>query len=686
MWLSMNKNYLNKLKLYYTKDNWKKLLLKSKIFSSMYNRNYFKNVDIENKEEMEYIKNESDLLLEHKFHFCDRWDMESCSTIYELNPFDWNACPNNDSEWTYELNRHDYLKKLIIAYWNTDNIKYIEALKYYIFNWIEKNPKESYGNTNMTRTIETGMRLVSWTPLILHLISMGYLNEKEFLCIADSMKEQIVFLKNSYLDKYRQSNWGIFQTVAIIQNCAWFREFFGKNITEIEKWAKEELLEQLNDQFLDDGFHWEQSIMYNVCLMNYILNMMVLQKKANENIDENINRILKKMYDCILYSIAPDYTIIAQSDSDIVDIRDSITKGAIFFNDSKLKALGYKVPDIETIWVFGTSIIPIYKSIKKIYPSEFNGIYYDSGNFYFRNNWTENANYTYLHNGLYGSAHKHSDLLNICNYYKGKPFLIDPGRYTYLYNGFRKYFKESSCHNVTSIDNFPISIYKDSWTYSYYAYSISNKVKTIGGINYIEMSYLVQNLDNNIAYCCRKCFMFPEGIWIIVDDIRAKGKNNSHTYFNLDSNVKIERISENELNLINDDVILKLGNDNKLSYKNSFQSRRYNEKEENIMLYTNDSCENEILLCTWMLPSNCTIKDTPIEIINKKDKVQLKENCKAKEIYVNEKLMYVIFIYNQQFYKGTFSLSYKDTLFYGRSIVLKKNTDVNKFEKLVFTV
>lgn len=678
MWLSMNKNYLNRLRLYYTKDNWKKLVLKSKIFSSIYDTNYFKNVDIENKEEMEYIKNEADLLLKNKFHFSDRWDMESCCTIYELSPFDWNACPNNDPEWTYELNRHDYLKKLIMAYWNTDDIKYIDALKNYIFNWIEINPKESFGKTNMTRTIETGMRLVSWTPLILHLISMGYLNEKEFLCIADSMKEQILFLKKNYLDKYTQSNWGIFQTVAIIQNCAWFRDFFGENIAEIEKWAKEELLEQLNTQILDDGFHWEQSIMYNVCLMNYILNMMVLQQKANENIDENINKILKKMYDCILYSIAPDYTIIAQSDSDIVDIRDALTRGAIFFNDSSLRALGYEIPDIETIWVFGTSIIPRYKNMIKSYPTELNGIYYDSGNFYFRNNWSKNANYTYLHNGPYGGAHKHSDLSNICNYYNGKAFLIDPGRHTYLNNELRQYFKEAHSHNVLFIDNFPMSVYNNSWSYKYYADVISNRVKTINNINYIEMSYVIQNSDSNIAYCSRKVFIFPEGIWIITDDIRAKGKNNSHTYFNLDSKVKIERISENELNLINDDVILKLGNDNQLLYKDSLQSKRYNEKDNNITLYTNDTWENEMLVSSWMIPSNCIIKDTQI--------VGVKNNYKAKEIYINGKLTYVVFICNHQLYNSSVPLTYKNTLFYGKSVVLKMNMNTNEFEKLFFSM
>ena len=51
------------------------------------------------KGEMEEILHQADWLMEQKFCFCDRWDMEPCSTVYEVSPFSWDACPNGDPEW-----------------------------------------------------------------------------------------------------------------------------------------------------------------------------------------------------------------------------------------------------------------------------------------------------------------------------------------------------------------------------------------------------------------------------------------------------------------------------------------------------------------------------------------------------------------------------------------------------------
>ena len=79
--------------------------------------------------EMQEILCQADWLLERKFCFCDRWDMEPCSTVYEVSPFAWDACPNGDPEWIYMLNRQEYLKKLLMAYWYTGQERYVDGMK-----------------------------------------------------------------------------------------------------------------------------------------------------------------------------------------------------------------------------------------------------------------------------------------------------------------------------------------------------------------------------------------------------------------------------------------------------------------------------------------------------------------------------------------------------------------------------
>ena len=77
------------------------------------------------KGEMEEILRQAEWLMEQKFCFCDRWDMEPCSTVYEVSPFSWDTCPNGDPEWVYMLNRQEYLKKMLLGeYSQTDAYKY----------------------------------------------------------------------------------------------------------------------------------------------------------------------------------------------------------------------------------------------------------------------------------------------------------------------------------------------------------------------------------------------------------------------------------------------------------------------------------------------------------------------------------------------------------------------------------
>ena len=380
------------------------------------------------KGEMEKILRQADWLMEQKFCFCDRWDMEPCSTVYEVSPFSWDTCPNGDPEWVYMLNRQEYLKKLLMAYWYTGQERYVEGMKQYILDWVRQNPKETFGSL-MTRTIDTGIRCASWTPLLLHLLAMERIKEEELFEILESMEQQFLYLYQSYVPKYRQSNWGVLQTTSILQNAAWFGECFClEEMKRIAEWAKDELLYQLESQIYGDGSHWEQSMMYHIEVLNSVTTMLVFRKRAGVETSKRIEEILYGMYDYVMHAAGPDHFQIAQGDSDVTDIRDVMTRGAMLFEESAFKYAGYEEPDLESIWCFGMEQKEQYLKLKSKQPEILNGLYTESGNFYYRSGWEIDSNYTYLHNGPLGSSHGHSELTNICNYYKGKAFLTDSGR------------------------------------------------------------------------------------------------------------------------------------------------------------------------------------------------------------------------------------------------------------------
>ena len=217
---------------------------------------------IENcREEAKQILAQADRLMAHTFSFEDRWDMEPCREPFTLKEMIWDRSPNGDPEWIFMLNRHEYMNKLLIAGWLTGDTSYAEKLKWFLLHWIQANPILPEG-TVTTRTIDTGIRCMSWQYLLLHLLGEGLIEEKEAGKILESMKDQFAGLRKRYIGKYTLSNWGVLQTASICSGYLWFREYLPSDGTE--DWAWKELERQIGLQVLDDGAHWEQSMMYHV--------------------------------------------------------------------------------------------------------------------------------------------------------------------------------------------------------------------------------------------------------------------------------------------------------------------------------------------------------------------------------------------------------------------------------------
>ena len=130
------------------------------------------------REEAKQILAQADRLMAHTFSFEDRWDMEPCREPFTLKEMIWDRSPNGDPEWIFMLNRHEYMNKLLIAGWLTGDTSYAEKLKWFLLHWIQANPILPEG-TVTTRTIDTGIRCMSWQYLLLHLLGEGLIEERE---------------------------------------------------------------------------------------------------------------------------------------------------------------------------------------------------------------------------------------------------------------------------------------------------------------------------------------------------------------------------------------------------------------------------------------------------------------------------------------------------------------------------
>ena len=71
-----------------------------------------------------------------------------------------------------------------------------------------------------------------------------------------------------------------------------------------------------------------------------------------------------------------------------------------------------------------------------------------AGQVILRNNWSDKADWIYFDAGPYGTAHQHKDRLHISAFIKGRPLLVDTGRYTYQPGPLRDFFVGGEGHSV----------------------------------------------------------------------------------------------------------------------------------------------------------------------------------------------------------------------------------------------
>lgn len=621
-------------------------------------------------EEAAKVIAQADELLENRFRFQDTWDMEPCAVPYTLEPMVWDQSPNGDPEWIFMLNRHDYLHKLLLAYWLTDREIYVGKLMEYLFHWIEKNPIKREGNVT-TRTIDTGIRCMSWIPLLVHLWGEGLIGETEAKTIRESIQEQFAYLRENYVGKYTLSNWGVLQTTAICTAGMWF----GEDVqSELEEWAWRELKEQLELQILEDGAHWEQSIMYhmevlNACAVLWHTCCIFQQEPAHPW----LAGILRKMSRYVQYAAAPDHNQIAQGDSDVTDVRDVLTRAAVLFEDGSFKYGGFDRMDVENVWIFGMPGIGMYEQLRAEEPETLSGIYLDAGAVYLRSGWEETASYTCLFNGPLGSSHGHVDQTHVSLYYQGKPFLTDCGRYSYVEEEpLRPWLKSAFAHNVCVIDGDPHGKPVRSWEYDGYGDCLKNYYREQGHVHCAEMAYTGKLSGGGFYLAGRKAVVIDPDIWLFFQDIRCDGEHTSAEYYHLDPQVLAGHMEPGGIELNHSGTKLVLNSGTKFEIGEGVLSRRYNESELHKLLTGTAVWKDRFLGWTSFTAKTVRVREAKVYQYNRETPVD-GETVTALDLVISGETAWTVIVFHREIYKGGKVFYCHKVPVYGKTVILKKS-------------
>ncbi len=492
-------------------------------------------------EEVTHILRIADEVCRKEFLFDLKWDMErTYEPVVFKDEIDWFFKPGDDPEFIFQFNRHRFFMCLGQAYALTGDEKYAKCFVDCVTDWIEKSKlcEENYWTT--WRTIEAGLRAEYWTRAFRYFKDSSLVTEEIEKTFAASLKEHAEFIIEKHDILRRMSNWSILEDHGLFEiGC------FLPQDEDTERYidtALRQLAIEVRLQVFPDGSQWEQSPMYHNEVL-HCLNDVVLYARKNRLAEKRseyaeylgiIEAAAKRLAYADAFWRKPDGCQFINGDSDDTDVRDMISLGAYLYADPVLKYLGYKKLDFDDAWDLGIEGINAYDAIEPAAPDFVSKAMTDSGNYYLRSDWGEDANLMHFHCGTIGAGHGHSDQLHVDLVINGEDVLTDSGRYNYVAGPDRYEFKNPEAHNTITVDGKMFTVCHDSWRCSKLSQPV-NRTHNFGEkYEFVQGGHLGY-MENEGVFVNRKIIHIKPDIYIICDEMYTNGEHTYQQYFNFNN-------------------------------------------------------------------------------------------------------------------------------------------------------
>lgn len=685
--LHLNAPKLTKVKAFYKTDKEEALKELLKIYRER--KDIYKSVS---KEDIKHIQNQypkevarsikiADEVANNYFLFREEWDMEKTNIPYQFkNEIDWTLNPFNDREWTFMLNRHKYWTYLGKAYYLTGKEKYAKTFIKQISHWIENNPvptsKKAHRSSDTWRTIEAGIRCENWIKTFEYVKNSKNVTPKFLEKFLNALHQHAVYINNVYTNFSKTSNWGILENHGLL-NAAIFLEDF-KQAQNFKNNAIKRLTAGIELQVLEDGSHWEQSPMYHNEVLHCFMNVNLLAKRTNLKLPNILKQKTKDMVFANIKWQKPNYHQPLLGDSDDTDLRGHLTLAAYLFNDAVIKSRAFNHFDYDNFFILGEKEEKNYKKITSTNPSFLSVFLESSGDFYMRSSWSKDANYASLHLKKLAGGHAHDNLLHFSIFANQRDYLVDNGRYTYVENKWREFFKTSKSHNILEVDNLANSVYVNSWENESEAWSEGVFTKIHPTFDYAEaINTTYKRLEDPVSIKRRMLFLKPD-VWLIFDSFSAKKEHKYSQWFNFpnkkvaiknksiittyqDKNLKIEPLKAVEI-----------------SIENSWYSPEYNFKTESkraTIFKTATGFTSFISLLYFPEKTNLTYKKTPV--YDRQDKLLTNKDVEAITLFLDKKEYTLVVNYKSAAIANHF-FKVNNSIVHGEIILIEKEAEKTK--------
>lgn len=350
---------------------------------------YFKRFDLDG------LLNDEFLLINERYHVdLDVWSVSEASHL-----------------WNFNLHYFEYGIALAARWRSDQDLKWLDCFKRLVRAWMDACP---YSKGDAWHPYTISLRLVNWQVAIDLFDGELQYDDEFFSGIRESMYRQYRhLLANQELHLRANHYWENVKTLVI---CA---ASFGDR--PILKQMVRRLTEQLDEQILPDGVHFEHSLMYHKLVLEGMLRVWMAAETLSFELPDSFLSKLKLMLDAMA----------------------SLEKGmgkTPFFNDAadgvaktcdQLVAACKHLLDMDaddSIAAFPDA------GYYKLYDGDI-AVMFDAGE----------------PGPSYMLGHAHCDCLSFELSYKGEPVIVNSGTYAYQ-SELRPYFRSSAAHNTVMVD------------------------------------------------------------------------------------------------------------------------------------------------------------------------------------------------------------------------------------------
>ena len=265
-----------------------------------------------------------------------------------------------------------------------------------------------------------------------------------------------------------------------------------------------------------------------------------------------------------------------------------------------------------------------------------------------RNSWDEDATFASLHLKKLGCGHGHDNLLHFTLFSKGRDYLVDGGRYTYVNNNWRSYFKSNMAHNTLAVDGEPNSIYLNSWINKYEARSQGAFTYSDSTFDYGEAENTAyKRFDDPVLLKRRVLYLKNENIFLIFDSFDAHDEHVYSQYFNFPN--KLVESSEGIITTTykNNNLVIRPMKDVDMKFTDEWWSPEYNFKTESKRLEMFKKAEGfTSFISVLYFPATTNLSCELVPVYSRNDVLISEKDAEAIHLKCNNKEYTIMLVHN----------------------------------------